>query len=355
MGAVCDLESHFRPRGASAFFVVFRVLLRDARFGPQSQRSAVVFSCAMMQSVGFLEPEWTKLNKIQIQMFWMMIIIIVILLLLLMLMILMLMILMLMLMLILMMVRLMLMLAAKKPFPFPCIFVSALQIHVSRFLTPPSRPDEVQGFFFILFSPENTRICHVSLPTCISSTARRFAEAPLCVLMRRSKSGVAPPFLCPRSGILAEGRFKACRERTWTTWRALASPRFEMCSGSLWRGFLCWWQLSPCVDNCWDLSWKAVHLCICQTVPLSRKFHHSATFGCHFDVGLGSFWFVFFSCANVRQWQTTSQCNEDSLDVWRLCDGPNLPGTPFRILWSSNPLFISQFRMYGNIRWNLDE
>lgn len=62
-------------------------------------------------------------------------------------------------------------------------------------------------------------------------------------------------------------RFKACREWTRTTWSALESPRFEMCSGSLWRGLLCWWQLSPCVDNCWDLSRKAVHLCIFKLSP----------------------------------------------------------------------------------------
>ena len=63
-------------------------------------------------------------------------------------------------------------------------------------------PMKCKVFVHFVFSRKHQYLSRFT--TDLHVINRRLAEAPLCVRMRRSKSGVAPRFLYPRSG-MAEG------------------------------------------------------------------------------------------------------------------------------------------------------
>lgn len=142
------------------------------------------------------------------------------------------------------------------------------------------------------------------------------------------------------------------RSRKSTFWNVLREP-------VTWPSLLMaivslrWQLLGYQSDSC-----AFVHLSNCPLLVL--RISSLNNFLVSFWWGTGTFliFSIFFLC-QCETITIASQCNEDSLDVWRLCDGPNLPGTPFRILWSSILLISkehpknSDFLM--NVRWNIDE
>ena len=83
--------------------------------------------------------------------------------------------------------------------PHFCLYAAKRKFLVASFKT---RMMKCKVFVHFVFSRKHQYLSRFT--TDLHVINRRLAEAPLCVRMRRSKSGVAPRFLYPRSG-MAEG------------------------------------------------------------------------------------------------------------------------------------------------------